>query len=211
MSWHGSMTSPIHASMNSCPGTGKPTSRSTIPSPPEYARVSRRMLTSIHQPVRHKIHGPDPVGKGRNRQLFWLFANQTLAGFNPQVEFLFPIDPINPLMIPELSLHIAQIQETQTKSPSPVSLGQSHQKSGNPVVLRCQSRTIAKAGLGYPKNPTGQRNADPMMRHSLCGQFPALGWPLHFFPRVSFRISVCMLKSAYMRFSRRFSSSKAFI
>ncbi|WP_110507743.1 transposase [Komagataeibacter oboediens] len=45
MSWHGSMTFPIHASMNSCPGTGKPTSRSTIPSPPEYARVSRRMIT----------------------------------------------------------------------------------------------------------------------------------------------------------------------
>ncbi|MBV1825942.1 Mov34/MPN/PAD-1 family protein, partial [Komagataeibacter oboediens] len=42
---HGSMTSPIHASMNSCPGIGKPTSRSTIPSPPEYACVSRRMLT----------------------------------------------------------------------------------------------------------------------------------------------------------------------
>ncbi|WP_258376189.1 aldehyde dehydrogenase family protein, partial [Komagataeibacter xylinus] len=35
------------ASMNSCPGTGKPTSRSTIPSPPEYARVSRRMITLI--------------------------------------------------------------------------------------------------------------------------------------------------------------------
>ncbi|WP_198133954.1 HepT-like ribonuclease domain-containing protein [Komagataeibacter oboediens] len=46
MSWHGSMTFPIHASMNSCPGTGKPTSRSTIPSPPEYARVSRRMVTT---------------------------------------------------------------------------------------------------------------------------------------------------------------------
>jgi hypothetical protein len=49
-------------------------------------------------------------------------------------------------MIPDLSLHIAQIQETQAKSPSPVSMGQSHQKIGNPVVFRCQSRTIAKAG-----------------------------------------------------------------
>jgi hypothetical protein len=114
-------------------------------------------------------------------------------------------------MIPDMSLYIAQIQETQAKSPSSVSLCQSRQKSGNPVVLLCQSWTIAKAGLGYLKNPTGQRNADPVMRHSLCGQFPALGWPLHFFPKASFRISVCMLRSAYIRFSRRFSSSRAFI
>ncbi|OUJ14518.1 hypothetical protein HK27_13575, partial [Acetobacter orientalis] len=48
--------------------------------------VQEPKSTSIHQPVRHKIHGPDPVGKGRNRQLFRLFANQTPAGFNPQVE-----------------------------------------------------------------------------------------------------------------------------
>jgi hypothetical protein len=75
--------------------------------------------TPIQKPVRHEIHGPTPVGKGWDRQLFRLFANQTLTGFNPQIEFQFPIDPINPLMIPDMSLHIAQIQETQAKSSSP--------------------------------------------------------------------------------------------
>ncbi|KDE19233.1 hypothetical protein AZ09_13080 [Acetobacter aceti 1023] len=113
--------------------------------------VQEPKSTSIQKSVRHEIHGPDFVGKCWDRQLFGLFANQAPAGFNPQVEFQFPIDPINPLMIPELSLHIAQIQETQTKSPSPVNLGQSYQKIGNPVVLRRQSWTIAKAGLDIPK------------------------------------------------------------
>lgn len=32
-----------------------------------------------------------------------------------------------------------------------------------------------------------------------------------FFPRASFKRSACMLKSAYIRFNRRFSSSRAFI
>ncbi|ASL40877.1 hypothetical protein CBI36_10915 [Acetobacter oryzifermentans] len=116
----------------------------------------------IHQTVRHEIHGPGPVWNIWDRRLlFRLFANKAPTQFNPQVEFQIPINPINPLMVPEMSLHIVQIQETQTKSPSPMSLCQSRQQIGNPVILLCQSWTIAKAGLGYLKNPTGQCNAAP--------------------------------------------------
>ncbi|WP_206752309.1 hypothetical protein, partial [Acetobacter fallax] len=35
----------IHASMNSCHGTGKPFTTAIIPSKPDYARGSLRMLT----------------------------------------------------------------------------------------------------------------------------------------------------------------------
>jgi hypothetical protein len=51
----------------------------------------------------------DLDGKSRNQRFFRLFASQMLAGFNPRVKSRFPIDPINPLMIPDLSLHVAQI------------------------------------------------------------------------------------------------------
>mgnify|MGYP001252257587 CR=1 FL=1 len=51
----------------------------------------------------------DLAGKSRNQQFFRLFASQMLAGFNLRVNFRFPIDPISPLMIPDLSLHVAQI------------------------------------------------------------------------------------------------------
>jgi hypothetical protein len=55
------------------------------------------------------------------------------------------------------------------------------------------------------------RNADTVARHRFLGQTPTQGWPGHFFPRASFNNSACMLISVYIFFSRRFSSSKAFI
>ena len=73
---------------------------------------------------------------------------------------------------------------------------------------RRRAWAVAKAGLADPKRPAGQRDADPLRRHRLRGQLPALSWPRHFFPRAFRSKSACMLRSANMRFSRRFSSSR---
>ena len=54
-----------------------------------------------------------------------------------------------------------------------------------------------------------ERDADPLRRHRLLGQIPALSWPRHFFPRAFRSKSACMLRSANMRFSRRFSFGAA--
>src|SRR5690606_4396284 len=93
----------------------------------------------------------------------------------------------------------------------PVRLGQPFQKVGDELILGIALRAVAKTGLADTKGPTGQRDADPLRRHCLLGQLAALSWPCHFFPRASLSNSACMLRSANMRFSRRFSSSRDFI
>lgn len=79
------------------------------------------------------------------------------------------------------------------------------------LVLVLQLRAVAITGLANPEGPAGQRNANPVSRHRFLGHLAALRWPRHFFPRASLSRSACMLRSAYIRFSRRFSSSMAFI
>ena len=101
---------------------------------------------------------------------------------------------------------------------------QSDQEIGDLLVLLVQPGAVTITGLADTKGAAGQRNADPVQRHRSPGHLPALsltadasiclsakGWPRHFFPRASFSSSACMLISAYIFFSRRFSSSKAFI
>jgi hypothetical protein len=78
-------------------------------------------------------------------------------------------------------------------------------------VLVLQLRAVAITGLADPEGPAGKGNAGPASRHRVLGHLAALRWPGHFFPRASFNKSACMLRSAYIRFSLRFSSSKAFI
>ncbi|WP_206752304.1 hypothetical protein, partial [Acetobacter fallax] len=56
----------IHASMNSCHGTGKPFTTAIIPSKPDYARGSLRMLTN---------HGRDEPRKSGGR---WAQADREL-------------------------------------------------------------------------------------------------------------------------------------
>ena len=63
------------------------------------------------------------------------------------------------------------------------------------------------AWIGWP----GETHAfAPEARDGLDGQLAALSWPRHFFPSASRSRSACMLRSANMRFSRRFSSSSVF-
>ena len=70
---------------------------------------------------------------------------------------------------------------------------------------------LAKAGFADPKGSAGQRNADALPRRRSSGHRAALRWPVYFFPRASLSNSFCMLSSANIFLSRRFSSSIYFI
>jgi hypothetical protein len=77
--------------------------------------------------------------------------------------------------------------------------------------MHVRIRVVAITGLADPKGAAGQCNADLMARHRLLGHLAALRWLRHFFPRASFSRSACMLRSAFILFKRRYSSSMAFI
>lgn len=78
-----------------------------------------------------------------------------------------------------MALHIPQVQETQPKAPGLVDIGQPDQQVGDQLVLLVALWAVTKTGLADPERPARQRDADPLRRHSLCGQLAALSWPRH--------------------------------
>src|SRR5690606_11911358 len=85
------------------------------------------------------------------------------------------------------------------------------QQIGDLIVIGIALGAIPITGLADAEGPTCERDTHTALRHCFLGQLSALRWPRHLFPRASFSRSACMLKSAYIRFNRRFSSSRAFI
>ena len=109
-------------------------------------------------------------------------------------------------MVPEITLHIAEMQVAETKPPGAMSAGQADQQLADPLILGLQLRLIAVAALAHAKGPACERNADALLRHGIHGHLPALGWPGYFRPSASFKSSFCMLSSANIFFRRLFSS-----
>lgn len=120
------------------------------------------------------------------------------------------MDPVDPFVVPRVPLDVAQVQETQAEPPSLAGVGQLDQQISDLFVQGTQLRTIAVAGLANLESPTGQRNTRPSSRHRILGYLAALRRPSHFFQELPFSKPTCILKSAYIRFYRRFSSSIAF-
>ena len=103
------------------------------------------------------------------------------------------------------------MQKTQPKSLSFTSFRQTGQQISDLFILVEQLWAVTIAGLADPKGASRQSNAGSAPFHHRFGHLSALSWPNYFFPRASFSKSFSMLRSAYIRFSLRFSSSIAFI
>lgn len=103
------------------------------------------------------------------------------------------------------------MQEAQAENPRLLYPHEPKQQIGDLVVVGIALRAIPIIGLADAERSTCQRDTHTALRHCFRGQPPALRWPRYFFPRASFSRSACMLKSAYIRFSRRFYSSRASI
>lgn len=129
----------------------------------------------------------------------------------PQVQVQRAVDPVDPLVVPDMTFDVAQMQETHAEAPSLLDISQPDQEAGDHLVLVVALRAVAKAGLADPEGPACQRDAEAPSFHRRFGQLAALGWPCHFFPTASFSRSFYMLRSANMRFRRRFASSRDFI
>lgn len=72
-------------------------------------------------------------------------ALQPPAWFDPQVQLQRAIDALDPLVVPRMSFHVAQVQETQANTPCLENIGQSDQQIGELFVLVLQLRTVARA------------------------------------------------------------------
>jgi hypothetical protein len=107
-------------------------------------------LATIAEPVSHEVHRPGDVQGIRHRQHVRLVALQPLAGLDSQVQFKGAIDPIDAFVVPWMTLHVAQMQETQAKAPSLAGTGQPDEQIGNLLVLVLQLRAVAIAGLADP-------------------------------------------------------------
>ena len=101
------------------------------------------------------------VGRLWHRERVRFVPLQPLAGFDPQVQFQRAIDPIDPLVVPWMTLHVAQVQETQAKTPCLAGICQPNQKIGDLFVLVLQLWTIAIAGLADPEGAAGHGDTDP--------------------------------------------------
>lgn len=50
------------------------------------------------------------------RQQLRFLAHDPLARLDPQVQLLFAVNPIHPLVVPTMAYHVAQIPEAQAKT-----------------------------------------------------------------------------------------------
>jgi len=99
----------------------------------QYVQQPER--SAVLQPVGHEVHRPHQVRARWHRQHVRLVPLQPLSRLDPQVQFQFPVDAVDPFVVPAMTLHVAQIQEAQTKSPRLLRIGQPDQQIGDPRVL----------------------------------------------------------------------------
>ena len=70
-----------------------------------------------------------------------------MSRLDPQVQFQFAIDPVDTLVIPFKTLHVAQIQEAQAEAPVALVVGQAYQPVSHDSIFRVELGAIAIAGL----------------------------------------------------------------
>ena len=73
--------------------------------------IEQTECPAIRQPVGHKVHRPDRVGRIGNSQVFRLLAFQPLTRLDPQVQRELAINPIDALVVPGVPPNVPQMQE----------------------------------------------------------------------------------------------------
>jgi len=96
--------------------------------------IQQPELPAMLQTVRHEVHGPDQVWLIRDDQYIRLVPFQTLARLDPQLQFQSVADTIDTLVVPTMSMDVAQIQEPQAKTSHLPGPRQSDRHIGNILV-----------------------------------------------------------------------------
>src|SRR6185312_1426560 len=146
----------------------------------------------------HEVHRPNLIDGDGFGQRLRPFAHQALSGFDAQVQFQLPIDPVDPLTTPPVALDVAQVEEAQPEAPVAPVGRQPDQPVGNLVIFRRRSGSISVTGLADVKRFTCQANADVLPLYDTLRHLPPMRWRYHFFASASATISAFSRSSAYI-------------
>ena len=125
--------------------------------------VQKPERAAVLKPISHEIHRPSDVRLFGHCQSVRHVPLQPFARLDPQVQFQGAVDAVDALVVPRAPLHVAQMQETQPKSPCLASIGQADQRIGDQLVLVTEQRAVAIARLADAKGPARECDADPSM------------------------------------------------
>jgi len=121
-----------------------------------------------------------------------------------------PVNPIDALVIAGHALDVPQVKKTQSKAPATVRIGQPEQPVRDERILLAELLLVTIAGLRDREKPTGSPDRYPLGNHNVDRDLLARR-SLQYFPaKASRKISASICDSAYIFFSRRFSSSSSF-
>ena len=107
--------------------------------------------------------------------------------------------------------HVASDIYFLAESPTLVGSREPQQPVSNHGILRIQFRPIVVTGLTHAHTQACKPDADTSAFDNFSSHLTALRWLQYFPSMTSWRISALSFSSAYIFFSRRFSSSSSFI
>lgn len=129
----------------------------------------------------HEVHRPALIDRLGHRQCFGLLAHDPLSWLDAQIELELAIDPIHPLVIPAVALHVSQIQTAQAKAPVALVVGQADQVIGGLGILGRALRLVAVAGFADPERCTRHAYARTALLHGLLSHLAGeMASPLFF-------------------------------
>ncbi len=118
--------------------------------------VEQPDTASVGKLVVHEVHRPALVDRRRHGQWKRFLTHQSMARLDPQVQLELTVNPVDALVVPFVALHVAQVQEAQSKAPVALVVRQPYQPVGDDAVLCVQLGLVAVAGLADAKCLAGQ-------------------------------------------------------
>ena len=97
--------------------------------------IEQLKRTAVIENVVHEVHRPHFVDPAWHRQRRRRVAHQRLARLDAQNQLQFSVDPIDPFVVRDDPLHVAQIQETHSKSPGPMVIRQANEPLLDLLIL----------------------------------------------------------------------------
>lgn len=130
----------------------------------------------------HKVHRPTPIRQVVDCQRLWFGTHQPLLGFDQQIEFPRPIDPVDALVVPAKTFDVAQVQEAKLEASVALVGGGVQQSVSNILVFLDEHGLIAITGFADLEHLTSQANRYGVMSNGLGRHLLTGRWRHHFLP-----------------------------
>jgi len=164
--------------------------------------IEKTVSAPVLQAVVHESHDQGFVDRSGHTQRFWRLPDNALLQFDPGVELMFAVDPVDPPVVSAEALYIAQERKAQAKAPVLLIVSRTNQPVRDLGVLVRQLRLLAVVVLTDEQRIASQPNIDAAPLHNLSGHLSTTRWPYSFPSMTSWRISALIRSSACIFFRR---------